>query len=448
MSLRSHSRVYRSSAEQSLPKRSKSGRKANVARERTTFVLTFKQIVIFCVFLAAFTFLAWRIVQTSVAQALLNLGQYEAALEWQSSNTVALDALAEHELGTANATSITARDAALAALMANPLDDRAMALMGLNLDREGDHELAAKLMQKAGSRSRRYPLTQAWLFSYDAGRKEYISALHHLDALMRLNEENVAPFFSLAASFTIRPDSSKALSDYLAQSPPWRPWFLGELAKRLRSRENLVELFKSLQRTAAPPTNAESSSLLDRLVNDREYQLAREVAVTLQGAPALNDLLYNGDFSRPLTGSPFNWRIKGKQGVEIDVAAGPDGPAELRLDFAGRVPLSDVEQVVVLPPGLWSFSGEVRATKLESDMGVGWRLRCADSNEQLMQPVLETGTFNWRKFSIAFRVPQQGCKAQRLTVDHPARVASEEIIRGQIWYRHLQIAAETDGSAR
>jgi hypothetical protein len=63
----------------------------------------------------------------------------------------------------------------------------------------------------------------------------------------------------------------------------------------------------------------------------------------------------------------------------------------------------------------------------------------------LSQPLLESGNFEWKAFSLAIRVPEIGCPAQWLTLVHPSRVASEEFIRGEIWYRRLEIRPDIGG---
>lgn len=444
MNFESHLRIASSSAGRQQRPRPSRSRKRETTQHHRKVVLGYKQVAALCVFLLIFFFLSWRIVQISVAQSLVASGEPDIALEWQASNVLAADALAQRELSTGGRLSGATREGLIAALKSSPLDDRAIGLIGLDTDRENNHALASRLMHVAGRRSWRSPIVQAWLFSYELGQKRYTAALEHLDALLRLTEDQPGPFFPIAASFTSQRDASAALSEYLGRSPPWRTWLLENLAVRLRSRENLIRVFEDLQRTAAPPIEAETASLLDRLIKDHEYILAREIAGKLQAGSRSDAWLYNADFSRPPNGSPFNWRMADRPGVDVGIVKNPDGTNALRLDFAGRVPLVDVRQIIMLPPGGWSLSGKLRASGLQSDMGVGWRIACAENDRPLTQPELEVGNFDWRQFSVSFRVPEEGCQAQQLTIVHPARVASEEVIRGQVWYRDLQITHTSD----
>jgi hypothetical protein len=45
----------------------------------------------------------------------------------------------------------------------------------------------------------------------------------------------------------------------------------------------------------------------------------------------------------------------------------------------------------------------------------------------------------WTDFAADFSVPAQGCAAQWLRLEIPARVGSETKLEGQVWYRDLRI---------
>ena len=79
----------------------------------------------------------------------------------------------------------TARGLAERALRANPLDARALAVLGQIAERQGDQARAGDLMRLSGARTWRDMPTQAWLLKYEIQKGNFAEALTHLDAILR-----------------------------------------------------------------------------------------------------------------------------------------------------------------------------------------------------------------------------------------------------------------------
>ena len=96
----------------------------------------------------------------------------------------------------------------------------------------------------------------------------------------------------MLVAFTNNPLAFKALTTFLATSPPWRTWFLSELSARLSNQARLVELYTALNETENPPTKKELRPYLDRLIKsgnfEQAYQTWRE---TLQPEQRENEHL-------------------------------------------------------------------------------------------------------------------------------------------------------------
>src|SRR5262249_17619726 len=230
-----------------------------------------------CVLLILF-WLAWCIIAQTAAQGLAK-SDPNAALSWVADHSTALNQLAQQELEDPRGKLDSAREWAQRALRSNPLNARALALLGLIAERNGDQSSADALMRISGGRTLSDATTDAWLFNRELRRADYSHALPYADAILRtvfitdLDAQKRQLFPSLAA-FVTNPLAFKALTDFLTTSPPWRTWFLSELSLRLANQARLVELYTALTETDAPPTKEELRPYLYRLIKHGNFAQA------------------------------------------------------------------------------------------------------------------------------------------------------------------------------
>ena len=399
-----------------------------------------------------FAWISWCIIAQTAA---LNLAQLrpQAALSFVPDHPVALIRHAQQELAEPNADLDSAQEWAQQALRSSPLHARAFTMLGLIAERKGDQKNADALMRIAAARTWRDQTADEWLLNNEAHRGDYAHALLYADALTRISYNFQPVLFPVLASFTVDPRAFEALTTFLAAAPPWRSWFLSELSARLANQTRLVQLYTALKDSKNPPTMAELGPYLDRLVKDENFQLAyRTWHATLpppqQGADG--SYPFNRDFECPIDGLPFNWNLKPIPGADVQIVSTLDGgkkPA-LNVEFAGsRVRFANVKQLMLLPPGDYSFSGKVKTTELRTVRGLWWRMFCADSESTIANTELVSGTMAWSEFSVQFRVPTTGCDAQWLQLELPARIEPEQRIEGEVWYQDLQITPAPAASA-
>lgn len=404
--------------------------------------------------LLAALWIGWRIVADTAAQNMATLAPH-TALIWNSGEVAALDQQAQQILADPDGDLDAAQNWAQRALQWHPLDERALSLLGLIAERKGDRGQADLLMRRAGARSWRDMTTHAWLFDRDFRAKDYAQALQQIDAIMRVAPLDLRTrLFPALAAFTVEPRAVTALTDFLAESPPWRSWLLLNLSIALANKTRLDELYAALQNTRKPPTAAELAPYLNRLIKDGDYTLAHRIwQATLPASQRANEKYpYNRDFDSPIDGMPFNWTLETIPGADIQIVVAPDGGQKraLLVEFSGaRVSFANVRQLMLLPPGRYNFSGKVKTEALQTSRGLWWRLYCAETpRNTLGQTDLVSGTMPWTDFSVDFTVPDQECTAQRLQLELPARVASEMQIEGQVWYQYLRIIAKDGGIPR
>jgi tetratricopeptide (TPR) repeat protein len=376
-----------------------------------------------------------------------------AALDLATTDPRALDLQAERELSKSD-DDLEFREWARNALRSNPLNARALTLLGLIAERKGDHESAEKLMQLSGARTWRDRTAQAWLFNHEVRRGQYSDALPHVDAILRMGGPQT-DLFPVLAAFVVYPRAFEALTAFLAESPPWRAWFLSELSARLANQTRLVELYAALNQTSKPPTKGELRPYLSRLIKDgnfdQAYQSWQATLPPEQRTAATYP--FNGNFDIPVDGLPFNWNLESISGAEVEIVSlvdASDKKPALLVQFSGaRVSFANVKQLMLLPAGDYTLAGRVKSEDLLTPRGLWWRIFCADKPaNSLMQTELVSGTLPWTDFAVKFQVPSADCRAQWLQLELPARIESEKKIEGEVWYRNLRITpVPTTGAA-
>jgi hypothetical protein len=330
------------------------------------------------------------------------------------------------------------------ALQAEPLNARALRLLGEAADLRGAEDDAARLMYAAVHYSLRETRANVWLANYALKRKDFAEALARIDAIVRTDPNARAAVLPELLRLAMTPEATDTMVGLLASNPSWRPWLLEAMPARVGNAGALSDLYLKLMATRPPLSNAELKPYLDELV--RQNRIEQAYYLWLQTLPEqrLSQLgfLYNGDFGLRPTNLPFDWVIDPIPSVTIRIAvpAGGDGRA-LFVEFVQkRVPFRNVKQMTLLPPGRYRLSGRYKAIDLANRRGMTWRIYCAEQSALLAETARVSGTtLDWQAFETAFEVPRSGCRAQWLRLELAARVEVEQEVSGAIWYASMDI---------
>src|SRR5262249_15446026 len=223
---------------------------------------------------------------------------------------VALDELAERQLTNSSGELSSVEDLARRALLSDPIDSRALSLLGLVAERKGDLARAEALMSLSAARSWRNPAPHVWLFAQAIRRGKFEEALVQADGVLRVYWDYRATIFPILAVPGIKPPGLAALEGALAANPPWRRWFLVEAVVNGANDRLMTQLYQSLIRSSHPPTALEMKPYLDRLILMGRFEEAYQDwrATSLQ-TETLARYPYNRNFGAPLDGPPFNWVV-------------------------------------------------------------------------------------------------------------------------------------------
>jgi hypothetical protein len=346
----------------------------------------------------------------------------------------------------------TVRAEVEASLANDPLDPRALRILGQAADAAGNDQDALKFMRAAASLSMHETVANYWLMQKSTEAGDYKAAIGYADVLLRTNLEMgpyVVPVLAHFAGIQASNGSVKALVD---GNPPWRQMFFAYLPRSVADVRTPLDILLSLKATPTPPTADELGGYLTYLVDHKFYNLAYYAWLQFLPPEALQhvSLLYNGNFSTPLSGLPFDWQINQGSGVSIDIVPKPgnDGKRALAIDFLyGRVDYHSVNELVLLAPGTYQFEGKYQG-ELIGPRGLKWRVACAsDPSAPIAEsPMIGGEAPNWKEFKFNFTVPDANCAAQYIRVDLDARMASEQLVTGSMLFADLNLSRVTDES--
>ena len=357
------------------------------------------------------------------------------------------------ELNPADAESLLEIQSQLElALRKDPLNARALSLLGQVVQLQGDDQRTEQIMQAAANRSLHnyYPAYLMLVKSYED--QDFKAAVRYADALMRASGRNVGAVVRILAKMAETPEGSAELERVLKTNPPWRAGFFRQLKKHITDARTPLNLFLALENTAAAPTPGERADYIRFLVERRLYDVA--YYVWLQFLPdeqtsGLGDL-FNGNFEVTPTGIPFDWNFGNQAGVIVEVTNHPDsdGHALFMKLGPGRVNLGDIEQLVVLPAGKYRFQG-LSKIDLLSKKGLFWQVSCIGTPKAKTKsepigrgPTIEGRDLAWNSFSFDFTVPNIDCPAQSVRLSSAARAASDQFMSGSVWFDDLEITRE------
>ncbi len=387
--------------------------------------------------------LAWRVLSLGVADAESRTSP-EQALLWRTQHSSALFLLAEQQAKNPESQD-EARKNALAALRAYPFEGRAYRILGQLADDEKQSPRAFALYQKAIRYTPRDLQSHEWLLNYSLRTGNAEAAVHHLDRLLRMKIDSLPPLLPTIGGLAALPQSQAALVNALTKNPLWREPAIKTLMAEKGAVERYSAFVSRLEKTSGGLSVQERQTWLNALNQNQQWSLAYLNWANQLPAETQLELgnLFNGSFENLPLGSEFDWQFDRTPGASIDQAfrEGVEGTKALRVQFDDRrVPFNGVHQTLVLPTGSYRFSGQGLADGLRTELGLVWSIRCLEGGADLATSEAWKGMSRvWQQFSMAFEIPKSQCSAQRLELKLPARIASEQMIGGTVWFDAFRI---------
>ena len=363
-----------------------------------------------------------------------------------ASATSVVDGSKLPDLIPSNEPNAKARELLRRALAREPANARALALLGLLADEDGDKDAARQLITSAAKRSQRVASAQAWLVDQAIQQQDWALAMQRVDALLRLHPNYTDALAPLITRIAEKEAAAPHLMAILATAPAWRRRFMTRVVNHITDARTPLDILLELNEGPAPPEQRELSAYIDFLMRRKLYDLA--YYTWLQFLPseqlATVGLLFNGSFETRPSGLPFDWVLPSRSAANVEVTRRPDRPdqrallVELNDNSKDTV---DLEQVVRLRPGRFVMEGRIMG-ELISRRGLKWEVRCLDSRgEAIGQSQLLSGQFKtWQVFTFTIDVPETDCTAQRVRLSFDARMRSERLVAGSVLFDDLVIS--------
>jgi hypothetical protein len=331
-------------------------------------------------------------------------------------------------------------------LINEPLNAPALRILGQLADISNDNDDALMLMAAAARMSLHESAAILWLMHKYTETGDYNKAIFYADILLRTDPGLAQSAVPTLAHFAENKASNGAVKAVLEGNPPWRGLFFRLLPESITDARTPFDLLVALRTTSTPPTSDDISRYIEFLVQHKFYDLAYYTWLQFLPAEELRSagLLFNGNFEVAPSGAPFNWIITQGSGVTVDIVPRSDkiGAHALLVDFLyGRVDYHSVTELLALAPGAYQFDGEYRGN-LVGSRGLQWRIVCADdANARIGEsPTINGVTSSWEKTGFTFTVPAEKCRAQYVSLDLDARMASETLVSGSILFDDLHIS--------
>jgi hypothetical protein len=163
-------------------------------------------------------------------------------------------------------------------------------------------------------------------------------------------------------------------------------------------------------------TNQLTSALLGRKKEAKAHALFHE---TRQGEAREQDaLVYNAGFSRPFSGSQFDWAITRQSGVAIERKQAGDGWALSIRFLDSPIRLKNVMQAVALEPGNYRLKVRYAASGLRMPKPVSLALSCHGHPAVLASIPFEGGDRGWTDAAADFTISRGDCPLHQVHVSN------------------------------
>lgn len=238
----------------------------------------------------------------------------------------------------------------------------------------------------------------------------------------------------LLAEFAAGPNGLELLRPHLATSHEWLPKVLDASQAMKQDPGELLPVVAAAIREAPIPARY-VRRYLRVLKNAGQWLDAYGLWVALHKETV--PLLYNAGFDQAFQPEGFDWELNNaprtKSGVLIEQDAVARRGMVLDLEFTGRPfgsPL--VRQFVFAPPGTYRLRGEFMVSRLRSEDGLAWSVRCIAAPQAVIgrsDPLLETGGV-WRPLELEFTVPEDCGPVVSLQLEPAAGFEARTGLRG------------------
>jgi hypothetical protein len=302
-----------------------------------------------------------------------------------------------------------------------------------------------ELVMLAANRLWRDVGLQSAALQIEVEQKNYAAAITRLNVVYHTQPEKEKDVLKALAGFTAQ-ESMKALVDALAKEPKWRKAFLLDVSANTQINSNVVySLFAAMRAAGSPANQGELHGFLQHLISTGAEDKAYFVWLDSLDQESLKKtaLIHDGGFDLPLTNQFFSWTAYKVPNVDARTVPRSSGSVDkvLRVDFVpARTAYNNFVQLLNLVPGNYVLTGEAKSDRLETPVGLVWRIDCTTGPVgQLAETKPISGNLQWSNFETTFTVPDESCRTQTIRLQLNAKSELDTQISGQAQFDNLVI---------
>lgn len=334
------------------------------------------------------------------------------------------------------------------ALRREPLNARALRLLAELSEGHAPHSEVARLMRMAVRRNVHEPIAVFWLLNEALAEKNYKDVLTYADILLRTEIRLNAHAIHALAKACEDSQGLELVLQAVRANPRWRDAFVSNVSQYVTDARIPLQILVGLKDSAHPPTTKELAPFFALLMRHQLHELAYYTWIQFLPPEQLVRVVvpFNGDFETTPSGLPFDWIIPSSPNAIAGIVSLPP-PATgkaLRVEFGlGRIDFAGARQLVLLPPGEYTFSATYTAS-INGRRGLVWALACIDGTELGRTAMMQGSVLKPTPIHFSFRVPEAGCRAQQLRLFHDSRSASEQFVSGWSNQQDVRITPRED----
>jgi hypothetical protein len=302
---------------------------------------------------------------------------------------------------------------ALKALESQPINPKALRLLGYIEDAGGNSSKAEKYVRMAAKLSRREAGTQLWLIEASARKGDIRQTLVHYDIALRTKPETQTVLFPRLVNAIEDPEIRAALKPYIRSENGWATSFLSFAINNSKDLPVLTRLILETGGLSDPDeARVQEAALIGRLVFERYFAEARQIFLQMPRAQAsrVSSAAFDASDRDALFGA-IGWQLIN----DPDAGGGftENGKRVALSVFANSSTTRPIAtKLLYLKPR--NYILDVKVSNIDRGSGgfMRWELRCPDA---------AGGKILWSVDSVAaslkarFNIPS-GCPVQYLNL--------------------------------
>lgn len=302
---------------------------------------------------------------------------------------------------------------ALKALEGQPINPKALRLLGYIEDAGGNSAKAEAYVRMAAKLSRREAGAQLWLIEASARKGDIQQTLVHYDIALRTKPDTQTVLFPRLVNAIEDPEIRAALKPYIRSENGWGPSFLSFAISNSKDLPVLARLILETDGLSDPDeAQVQEVALIGRLVSERYFAEARQIFLQMPGAQASRASSAAFDASdRDARFGAIGWQLTN----DPDAGGGfADNGNRVALSvFANSSTTRPVAtKLLFLKPS--NYILEIKVSNIDRGSGgfLRWELRCPDTAGGKILWSVDSAT---PSLKARFNIPS-GCPVQYLNL--------------------------------